>query len=56
VFAGAEVYFPLLAYLDERDWQRCVIVFGDKQEAYARIYPSGDLSEYSFPEKHNISN
>jgi len=49
--ATEEVYFPLSAYLDERDWQRCVIVFGDKQEAYARIYPSGDLSEYSFPER-----
>lgn len=49
--ANEEVYFPISAYLEQRDWQRCIVVFGDDKEAYARIYPSGDLSEYRFPER-----
>lgn len=50
----AELFFPLSAYLEERDWKRCIVVFGDNKEATARIYPSGDLSDFAFKERVKI--
>lgn len=49
-----ELYFPLSNFLEGRNWQRAIIVFGNQTEATAKIYPSGDLSVYAFPERKLI--
>jgi hypothetical protein len=49
-----ELYFPVSNFLEGRDWQRAIVVFGNEQEAAAKIYPSGDLSEYAFSERKLI--
>jgi len=49
-----EVLFPISLYLEERECRKVIVVFGDGEEATAKIYPSGKLEEYAFDERHLI--
>lgn len=48
------VYIPVLPSLEKARWKKAVIVFGNEEEVNARVYPSGDLIDFSFDEKHMV--
>ena len=59
IFPEAEdvtIYYEVTnEVLKEKDW-RAVIIFGDKNEAVAKVYPRGDIKSLSFPEQQTVEN
>jgi hypothetical protein len=52
-----KVSFPISEKANQPSahWSRVIIVFGDRNNAVAEIYPKDDLSKFDFPEKDIVA-